>query len=79
MSDERRKDYSQLVDALVDIRKETIDARLEAKKISTPTAFSKAPVVYGDAAAIAIAVTTTTTTTLTSVGAVAGFIMIEGY
>jgi hypothetical protein len=47
--------------------------------ITFPTAFSKAPVVYGDAAAIAIAVTTTTTTTLTSVGAVAGFIIIEGY
>ena len=47
--------------------------------ITFPTAFSKAPVVYGDAAAIAIAVTTTTTTTLTSVGAVAGFIIIDGY
>ena len=47
--------------------------------LTFPTAFVKAPVVYGDAAAIAIAVTTTTTTTLTSVGAVAGFIIIEGY
>jgi hypothetical protein len=47
--------------------------------ITFPTAFVKAPVVYGDAAAIAIAVTTTTTTTLTSVGAVAGFVIIEGY
>lgn len=47
--------------------------------ITFPTAFSVAPVVYGDAAAVAIAVTTTTTTTLTSVGAVAGFIIIEGW
>jgi hypothetical protein len=47
--------------------------------ITFPTSFSKTPTVYGDASAIAIAVTTTTTTTLTSVGAVAGFIIIEGY
>jgi hypothetical protein len=46
--------------------------------ITFPTAFTNAPYVYGDAAAVAIAVTTTTTCTLTSVGAVAGNIIIEG-
>ena len=47
--------------------------------ITFPTAFTNTPYVYGDAAAIAIAVTTTTTCTLTSVGAVAGNIIIEGF
>ena len=47
--------------------------------LTFPTVFSKAPYVYGDAAAVAIAVTTTTTVTLTSIGAVGGFIFIEGY
>jgi len=47
--------------------------------LTFPIAFTVTPYVYGDAAAVAIAVTTTTTTTLTSVGAVAGFIIIEGY
>jgi hypothetical protein len=46
--------------------------------ITFPTAFTNTPYVYGDAAAVAIAVTTTTTCTLTSVGAVAGNIIIEG-
>lgn len=47
--------------------------------LTFPTAFIQTPYVYGDAAAIAVAVTTTTTCTLTSVGAVNGFIIIEGY
>lgn len=46
--------------------------------LTFPIAFVKTPYVYGDAAAIAIAATTTTTVTLTSVGAVAGFIFVEG-